>query len=284
ATTITGTPATSGRWLVIGGTVIIIPVIAFLIHAEKLTNIILLGLGILCIGFMLYSALTSHDKVEGNRLLVFIILFFFHMIFWALYEQAGGSLNILTDRYINRHGIEASQFQAVPGMFIVLLAPLFSVIWMKLRQWKIEPYTPVKFFWGLFFMSAGYFVIVAGTRFSLDSGRLMPLIFLVTMYFFHTVGELSISPVGLSVVTKLSPGRIAGFAMGSWFLSIALGHKIAGFLGQMIASPGSEISREATLMSFSRVYIIWGGFFMMGSAALLLLLTPVLRKWMKGIH
>jgi POT family proton-dependent oligopeptide transporter len=284
ANTVSGTPTTSGWWLVIGGTVIMIPVIAFLIHAEKITNIILSGLGILCIGYMLYTAVTSRDKAEGNRFLVFIILFFFHMIFWALYEQAGGSLNILTDRYINRHGIEASQFQAVPGMFIVLLAPLFSVIWMKLRQWRIEPYTPVKFFWGLFFMSAGYFVIVAGTRFSLDSGRLMPLIFLVTMYFFHTVGELSISPVGLSVVTKLSPGRIAGFAMGSWFLSIALGHKIAGFLGQMIASPGTEISREATLMSFSTVYIVWGGFFMMGSAAFLLLLTPVLRKWMKGIH
>ncbi len=277
-------PGPDHLWAVIAGIIIIIPIIAYLISAEKITNFILSGLGLVCIGYLLYTAVTTQDKSEGRRLYVFIVLFFFHMIFWALYEQAGGSLNILTDRFVNKHGIEASQFQAVPGMFIVLLAPLFSIIWVRLRSRKIEPYTPVKFFWGLFFMSAGYFVIVSGTRIASNTGSLIPLIFLVTMYFFHTVGELSISPVGLSIVTKLSPAKMAGFAMGSWFLSIALGHKIAGFLGQLIASPGTDMDRESTMTSFSRVYLIWGGFVTLGSAILLLLLTPILRKWMKGIH
>ena len=270
--------------LIIIGALLFVPIFSLLIDAEGITNYILIGVGILCLGYLIITALMLEDKVEGQRLLVFIFLFFFHMIFWALFEQAGGSLNILTDRYINRHGIETSQFQAVNPLYIIILAPLFSWIWGKLSKLRIEPWTPIKFFLGLLQMALGYLIIVWGTRSVTGNGEMMPLIFLMGMYFFHTTGELSLSPVGLSVVTKLSPAKVVGFVMGSWFLSIAFAHKIAGFLGQLIAGPGGEVSRDDSLTAFSNVYMTWGVFVVLGAAALLLILSPLLRRWMHGIH
>jgi proton-dependent oligopeptide transporter, POT family len=272
--------------LVILGSLAVVPVFAFLINAEGITNYILIIVGIICMGYLIFSALTAEDRVEGQRLLVFIFLFFFHMVFWTLFEQAGGSLNILTDRYVNKHGIEASQFQAVNPLFIILLAPVFSWIWRKLSLAKMEPRTPIKFFLGLLQMALGYFIIVWGTRtvIGAEAGAMIPMVFLLGMYLFHTTGELSLSPVGLSVVTKLAPAKVVGFVMGSWFLSIAFAHKIAGFLGQLIADPGHGNGTDGALEAFSEVYLTWGVYVVLGAAALLLLLSPILRRWMHGIH
>ncbi len=271
-------------WILVAGTLIMILLFGILMDYERITSYILSLVGIICLGYLLITAFRMTDKIAGKKLVAFVILFFFHMIFWTLYEQAGGSLNILTDRYVNKHGLVASQFQAVPAMFVVLMAPVFALIWTKLRKLKIEPYTPIKFFWGLFMLSIGYMIIVAGTRSVIGTDKLIPVAFLILMYFFHTFGELSISPVGLSVVTKLSPGKIVGFVMGSWFLSIALAEKTAGFLGQLIATPQAETGKDEALRAFSNVYMTWGVYIVLGSAALLLLLTPLLRKWMHGIH
>lgn len=270
--------------LIVIGALLFVPLFAILIDAEGITNYILIIVGIICLGYLIITALMAEDKVEGQRLIVFVFLFFFHMVFWALFEQAGGSLNILTDRYVNRHGIEASQFQAVNPLYIIILAPLFSWIWTRMSKLGIEPWTPVKFFLGLIQMAIGYLIIVWGTKSVIGNGDVIPLAFLMGMYLFHTTGELSLSPVGLSVVTKLSPAKVVGFVMGSWFLSIAFAHKIAGFLGQLIAGPGGEISPDAALTTFSEVYLTWGVYVVLGAAALLLILSPLLRKWMHGIH
>lgn len=274
------------EWVTILGILVAIPVFAFLINAEGITNYILLVVGVLVLGYIIISALRSEDKVEGQRLLVFLFLFFFHMIFWTLFEQAGGSLNILTERYINRHGIEASQFQAVNPLYIILLAPVFSWIWGALNKNKIEPRTPMKFFFGLIQMAIGYFIIVLGVKsvIGTEAANLIPLVFLLLMYLFHTTGELSLSPVGLSVVTKLSPEKIVGFVMGSWFLSIAFAHKIAGELGKLIAAPGNDIDRDSALQAYADVYLTWGVYTVLAAALLLLLLYPILKKWMHGIN
>jgi POT family proton-dependent oligopeptide transporter len=274
----------SKEWLIIIGSLIFVPVFALLIDAEGITNYILIGVGIICLGYLIVTALMEENRVEGQRLLVFIFLFFFHMIFWALFEQAGGSLNIMTDRYVNRHGIEASQFQALNPLYIILLAPVFSWIWRKLSKMRAEPWTPTKFFLGLVQMAIGYAIIVWGAKSVIGTENLIPVVFIMGMYLFHTTGELSLSPVGLSVVTKLSPGKIVGFVMGSWFLSIAFAHKIAGFLGQIIAAPNEDTSRDAALAAFSAVYLEWGVYIVLGAALLLLALTPLLRRWMHGIH
>lgn len=279
----------SRNWLILIGAFVCIPLFMFLIQGEGITNYILIGAGVLTIGYLIYTALTSEDKAEGQRLLVFIVLFFFHMIFWTLFEQAGGSLNILTDRFVNKHGIEAAQFQSLNPLYIILFAPVFTWIWNKLGARNMEPRTPVKFFFALIQMALGYFIIVWGARSVLgdltpENSQIIPIVFLLFMYLFHTTGELSLSPVGLSVVTKLSPAKTVGFVMGAWFLSIAFAHKIAGELGKAIAAPGGDATPADQLKAFTDVYMNWGVFVVLGAAALLLLLSPILRKWMHGVH
>jgi POT family proton-dependent oligopeptide transporter len=277
----------SKEWLIVLVSIIIVPIFSLLIDAEGVTNYILFAVGIGCIGYLIVTSLLAEDKQEGQRMLVFIFLFFFHMVFWALFEQAGGSLNILAERHVNLHGMEASQLQALNPLYIILLAPVFSWIWSRLGKMNAEPRTPMKFFFGLVQMALGYFIIVWGIKSVIpmaNGGTLIPIIFLLGMYLFHTTGELSLSPVGLSVVTKLSPAKVVGFVMGAWFLSIAFAHKIAGELGKLIATPGEGADAASTLSAFADVYMTWGVYVVLGAAAALLLLTPVLKKWMHGIH
>jgi POT family proton-dependent oligopeptide transporter len=274
----------SPNWLIILGSLLAIPVFSLLIDAEGITNYIMIIAGLICIGYLLYTSFTAEDRQEGQRLLVFIFLFFFHMLFWVLFEQAGGSLNILTDRFVEKHGIETSQFQAVNPLFIILLAPVFTWIWGMLSRKNLEPRTPIKFFLALLQIALGYYIIVLGTKGAISSGEMIPLAYLIFMYMFHTTGELSLSPVGLSVVTKLSPAKTVGFVMGCWFLSIAFAHKIGGILGQLIAEPKADDSRETILSGFADVYMTWGVWIVLGAAALLLLLSPILKKWMHGVH
>ncbi len=277
----------SKQWLIIIGSVLSVPVFSLLINAEVVTSYILVigGLGI--IGYLIYTSLTAEDKEDGQRMIVFIFLFFFHMVFWMLFEQAGGSLNIMTDRYVNLHGMEASQLQSLNPLYIILLAPVFSWIWARLGKAGREPRTPIKFLLGLLQMALGYFIIVWGIRSVIgtaDQGTLIPIIFLLGMYLFHTTGELSLSPVGLSVVTKLAPAKVVGFVMGAWFLSIAFAHKIAGELGKMIAEPGETANPSDSLKAFADVYMMWGVYVVLAAAAILLLLSPFLKKWMHGVH
>jgi POT family proton-dependent oligopeptide transporter len=264
----------------------ILPVM-WLINAETVTSYILIIGGILCLGYIIINALRAENKAEGQRMIVFLFLFFFHMIFWMLFEQAGGSLNILADRYVNLHGLKASQLQALNPLYIILLAPVFAWIWTKLSKKGKEPRTPMKFFYGLLQLALGYFVIVWGIRSVIDTaeaGTLVPLIFLLGMYLFHTTGELSLSPVGLSVVTKLSIPKVVGFVMGCWFLSIAFAHKIAGELGKLIATPVEGGLASDSLKAYADVYMVWGVYVVLAAALLLLILSPLMRKWMHGVH
>jgi POT family proton-dependent oligopeptide transporter len=285
--------------IIILGSLLIVPVFAFLINYEGITNIILLLSGVAVLGYIVYFVVTGNNKEDGQRLLVFLALFFFHMYFWLLFEQAGGALTILADRFVDRRGFTAGQLQSLNPLFIMLLAPVFSWFWLQLSKRKKEPRTPMKFFYGLLQIAFGFWIIVLGAKSVLPSlagvpmptdesplnpAQMIPLVFLVFMYLFHTTGELSISPVGLSVVTKLSPASMVGFIMGAWFLSIAFAHKIAGKLGQTIASPGEGAGASEALQAYVDVYMQWGVYITIAAALVLLLLSPILKKWMHGVH
>ncbi|MEO0468337.1 MAG: peptide MFS transporter [Bacteroidota bacterium] len=276
------------EWMVIIGSIVAIPLISLLLDREHVTDIALLVISALIIGYLVYSSLTLPDKAEGRKLLVVVVLFFFHTIFWALFEQAGGSLTLLADRYVDRNifgsEVVASQLASLNALFIILLAPLFSNMWLRLNKAGKEPSTPMKFFWGLVQMAIGYAVIVLGAKYFVNEQNLIPIIFLVLMYLFHTTGELSLSPVGLSMVTKLSPAKIVGFVMGAWFLSISLAHKLAGKLGQIAAGPGEDAPALEAIAGYSDVYLTWGVIVVGAAAVVLLVLVPTLRKWMGDIH
>ena len=274
-------------FLTIAAAVVGIPICAFLLNANEVMSALLFAIGAIVIGYLLYHSFTTEGKKEGQRLLVVIVLFFFHMIFWALFEQAGGSLMLFADRNVDRtffgSEIPTSFFASLNPLYIILIAPAFSLMWVKLNKAKKEPSTPMKFFLGLLQMALGYAVIVLGAKMFGGNG-LVPVFFLALMYLLHTTGELSLSPVGLSMVTKLSPAKIVGFVMGAWFLSISFAHEIAAKLGQLTAAPSEDATAIESMNAFISVYWQWGVLVVGGASLVLLVLVPTLKKWMHGIH
>ncbi|MBT8195207.1 MAG: peptide MFS transporter [Bacteroidia bacterium] len=264
--------------------ILLVPLAVILMTYNNSVGYILYAVIVLVLGYILYYSfelIKQGNKVEGQRLWVVVILFFFHALFWGLFEQAGSSLMLFADRYIERYGVAAQQFAALNAFYIILLAPVFSWMWIKLRKAKKEPNTPMKFVLGLVQLALGYAILVMGAKIFGVNGNLVPLVFLFLMYLFHTTGELSLSPVGLSMVTKLADEKIVGFVMGAWFLSISFAHEIAGILAKLTATPEGQVSNMTT---FTDMYWTWGVLVVLGASVILIFLVPTLRKWMHGIH
>ncbi|GGD16059.1 peptide MFS transporter [Hyunsoonleella pacifica] len=266
---------------------IAVPLWALLFSYDVVFKFGLTGITIAVLAYLIYLS-TKYEN--GSRLLVVLILFLFHAMFWALFEQAGGSLTLITDRFVDRSignsEIPASQFQALNAFFIIVFAPVFSWLWMKLNKLKKEPSTPLKFVYSLVLLAIGFLVIVMGATSAIASGQKIIIWAIVFMYLFHTLGELCLSPVGLSMVTKLSPGDIVGFSMGAWFLSYSVGNKMATEIGKLISvgNIGESSSMEAQIQPYIDVYLNWGVYVVLGCALGLLCLVPVLKKLMKGIR
>src|SRR5215471_5547846 len=218
------------------------------------------------------SRLTADD---WKRVIVIGILFIFAWLFWTGYEQAPTSFSLFADRLtrnsILRFNFPPSWFQSVPAIFVIILAPVFSVLWLKMG--KREPSSPAKFSYGLLFLGLSFLLLVPASTLS-ASGRVSPL-WLVGVYFLQTIGELCLSPVGLSTVTKLAHAKIVGLMMGLWFLALALGDKMAGVLGGFFSATDTD------------VLVKLFGYFGVGAliaAAILALMTPWVRKLMGGVH
>ena len=265
-----------------------VPICSLFLNLSDLITIILVVLSIGILGYIIFDA-RNEEKPVQQKLWVVVVLFLFHAIFWALFEQAGGSITLFTARNVDRmvlgSELPASIFQFFNSFFIILLAPAFSWMWIKLRSKGKEPSTPMKFVLGLSQIAVGFGILVIGGKFFANEG-LVPVIFIVLMYFFHTSGELSLSPVGLSMITKLSPKKMVGFIMGIWFLSISLGNKLGGLIGELTAVEGGSENPTVmeTLNAYSSTYLTWGVMVVAIASGILLLMVPTLRKWMHGIH
>ena len=195
---------------------------------------------IIVAGFFVYLLTASkHTTEEKKRLGVIFWLFLLIAIFWAGFEQAGSSLNLFgsqgTDRVMFGWEMPASWFQSVNSTFIIIMAPVFGWLWMFLAGINKHPSFLYKFALGLFGLAGGFFVLAWGASYA-DAGELVSPAFLVVTYFFHTCGELCISPVGMSSVTKLSPPNRVGQMMGIWFVGAALGNLIAGLAAGDVGS------------------------------------------------
>lgn len=180
------------------------------------------------------------DKVERDRIWVIYIIAFFVIFFWSAFEQAGASLTYFAEEQTNRSAfgkvIPASYFQAINAVAIVLLAPIFVGIWGFLGKRNMEPASPVKQALGLFLLSVGYLVIALGVR-DLEPGVRVSMLWLASLYTIHTLGELCLSPIGLSMVNKLAPVKFASLLMGVWFLSTSAANKFAGTLSGLYPEP-----------------------------------------------
>ena len=231
--------------------------------------------------YILYYAATQLDSKARQQLIALTVLIVFTVIFWALFEQAYTSLNLFADRVLDRGEIAAGTFLSLNALFIILLAPVFAWMWVKLG--KYNPNTAVKFSMALILVGLGFGSLVLGI--SLSGLGKVAMIWLVLTYFFHTCGELCLSPVGLSAVTKLSPAKIVGFMMGVWFLATASSEFIASVLANIASvdttngtAPDLNIAKESYLKLFE--YLFYTG---LGFGVLLLLISPFLKKLMHGV-
>jgi len=209
---------------------------------------------------------------ERKRSAAILVLFVASALFWSMYEQAGSSLSLFaarsTDRSVMRFEFPASWFQFVPPFFVVLLAPLFAWLWLKLGP--REPSSPAKFSMGLFLAGLGFVVLMAAAS-RVAGGALVSLWWLIATYLLHTIGELCLSPVGLSAMTKLAPARVAGFMMGLWFVSISIGEYMAG--------QGASVYESMALPTLFGTVAALG----IGAAVVLALLIKPTVRLMSGV-
>lgn len=237
----------------------------------------LLSIAVCFFGWLfLYGGL---DRLEKDRVAVIVVLFIASALFWAGFEQAGSSFNLFAERFTVRtlgwlhYEIPAAWLQSVGPVFVITLAPVFAWIWVWLARRNLDPSTPVKFALGLLLLAGGFFIMVGAAKVVVGSQQAQP-IWLITTFLLHTFGELCLSPVGLSSVTKLAPKRFVGQLMGAWFLATSLGNLFAGLFA-------GEFKTDA-LHQWPLLYLKIAILPTIAGLLLLLSARPI-KKWMGGV-
>ena len=265
----------------------IIAVSMFLVMNEELVGGILGPIGIvMMLGMIGYSMLQLQGD-ERSRMLAAIYFILAQIPFWALFEQAGSSLNLLTARLVDREifgwSVPGPVFQSLNAGYIFMFAPLVAWLWIWLAKRDLNPSTPIKFALGVALAGLGFLALVGGMKGSGEVG-LTPVIFIFLIYWIHTMGELMVSPVGLSAVTKLAPARIVGMTMGAWFLYSGLSNFLAGIIARTTGAEtigGQMTNVAAAKAGYIEVYS-QVGYIAIGISVLMLLISPVITKMMHG--
>lgn len=230
------------------------------------------AVGILGLAYVIFKG--TNGTSEWSRMAVIIVLAFFNIAFWAGFEQAGGTMNLFakanTDRLIFGWDVPASWFQNINPLAILIFAPIFSVMWLKLDAMKLNPRTPIKFAIGLFLGAFAFWIMTQASN-AADGGNLVSPMWLVIVYVVLTLGELMLSPIGLSMITKLAPRKLVSVVMGLWMASFAAGNYLAGMLESILLKYDFQLYPFITML-------------MLGSGICLVILSPFLNKAMKGIH
>jgi POT family proton-dependent oligopeptide transporter len=270
--------------ILIGGILAAFSIIHFALGVDVWGSLIY---GMTLVGPFVIITDKSLTKVEKDRLWVIILIMIFVIFFWMCFEQAGASLTFFAQEQTNRSifgwVMPASYFQSFNAGFIILLAPIISAIWLRLSKKGINPAAPYKQSLGLALLALGFLLIAFGSKSIPVSGA--SIFFLTGLYFLHTIGELFLSPIGLSMVNKLTPARFTSLMMGIWFLAIATGNKLAGTMSSLYPDPiakthpsilGFEIN---DLFSYFILFVFFSGL----ASVLLFLLCKKLEKMMHGV-
>jgi len=265
----------------------IIALSMFLVMNEELVGGILGPIGLLMLLGLLGYAVTQLAGDERSRMLAAVYFVLAQIPFWALFEQAGSSLNLFTARLVDREmlgwSVPGPVFQSLNAGFIFIFAPLMAWLWVWLAKRQLNPSTPVKFALGVAMAGLGFLVLVAGMKGSGAVG-FTPVIFIFLIYWIHAMGELMVSPVGLSVVTKLAPARIVGMSMGAWFLYSGLSNFLAGIIARTTGAEtigGQMTNVAAAKAGYIEVYS-QVGYMALGISVLMLLVSPAISKMMRG--
>jgi POT family proton-dependent oligopeptide transporter len=218
-------------------------------------------------------AKTAEDR---DRIIAALFLIIVSIVFWALFEQAGSSLNLFTDRHVDRGGVPASTFQSINAIYIILLAPVFATLWTFLGCKGLEPSSPLKFGLGVVQVGLGFLVLVWGAN-SVGMDAAVPVIFIFLIYLLHTTGELCLSPVGLSAMNRLAPAHMASLIMGTWFFASATGNFAAGLIAAATGAEGvgEEAGKELVLSVYQTV-----GLYAVAIGVGVMVVSPLIKKLM----
>lgn len=261
-----------------------------LVRLYQFTNVVMIPIGIIALGYIIYLSL-KFEKDVREKLWACTLLIIFSVVFWGFYEQSGGALNLMAEHNVDMRVGEtllpsAMVNNSVNPFYIILLTPLFAMMWEFLIRRKLEPSTSMKFGIAFLLLGVGYYMFTVGGSIGAATG-LMPLMYFLLGYLFITSGELFLSPIGLSMVTKLSPGQIVGYMMGVWFLASAFGHDLGGWIGAQMAIPEAHADGTAFTIveslpiymkgcaEIAKVSLVGGG--------LILVVSPFIKRWMHGI-
>jgi proton-dependent oligopeptide transporter, POT family len=236
----------SREWLIYLSGFAMIAIAWWLIQNHATVGWLLGASGALLVGYVLYTAGFTLPPVDRDRIFGALFLIFVSILFWALFEQAGSSINLYTDERVDRNlfgtEVPASIFQSINSIYIILLAPVFAALWTWLGRRGWEPSAPAKFGLALLQLGAGFLILVAGAL-AAGPGQMTPVIFIFLIYLLHTTGELCLSPVGLSAMNRLAPAHLASLIMGTWFFATSAGNFSAGVIAAATGAEGAGPER-----------------------------------------
>lgn len=266
----------------------IIAVAMLAVMNPQMTGGILGPLGIIMFVLLIGYAIFQTKGEERGRMFAAIYFVLAQIPFWALFEQAGSSLNLFTDRLVDRTmfgwSVPAPVFQSLNAGFIFIFAPLVAWLWIWLAKRGRNPSTPVKFALGVFMAGLGFYALVAGMGLSGEAG-MTAVYFVFLIYWIHTMGELMLSPVGLSAVTKLAPARVVGMTMGAWFLYSGLSNFLAGVIASTTGAEtiGGQLTDAAAAKATYTAVYSQVGMIAMAVAVVMLLISPLIKKLMGNV-
>ena len=267
---------------VIVGVIVAVPLV-YLLMAKAGAIFIAWLLGALFIGVavMLVIEAVRHDRIQIHRVIAMLLLFAFNVLFWMFFEQAGSSFNFLAQNIVDRQmfGWEfpTGWFQSVNSAAILVFAPIVALAWGWSARFRKEPSIPRKFGLGLIFNALGFLVLMYALKSLVGGDGLIPFWPLAACYVLQTIGELCLSPIGLSMVTKLAPIRVVGLAMGGWFLSTAIGNNLSGLLaGHISGETGMTVGSALSGFTFSFELLV-------GAGIVLFLIAPLINRLMHGV-
>ncbi|MGF7155002.1 peptide MFS transporter [Novosphingobium gossypii] len=265
--------AKRGEFTLYGVGLASVAVIWLLIQYVSVIQSLLVVSGIAMLLYTLYEAFKL-PKEARERIFAILFLIALNPIFWGLFEQAGGSLSLYTDKFVDRGGVPTSLFQSINPIYIVVFSPIIAGIWTVLGKKGLEPSAPAKFALALAQVGLGFLVFVwgAGTG---DPAVMTSVLFVFLIYALHTTGELCLSPVGLSAMTRLAPLHLGSFIMGAWFYMTAVGNFVAGKIGEATGGESGTMDKALTLAIYAKI-----GWITLGVAVVVLALSPIVRRWM----
>ncbi len=263
----------------LGGLLIGIPMFYFLLTiSASALQAVLMALFLIPAGMLVVEG-AREGKVARDKVVAMLLIFFFNVMFWMFFEQAGSSFNFLADRIVDRDlgGWEfpVAWFQSVNSVAIITFAPIMAWLWVRLG--RINPSIPRKFGLGLIFNGLAFLLLMVALSSMVDDAGKIPFWTLFMVYVIQSIGELCLSPIGLSMTTKLAPARLAGMAMGCWFLSIAIGNNLSGIFAGFVSGEGGMTTSSA-LTGYT-----FGFWSLAGAGVLLFLIAPLINRLMHGV-